>query len=634
MRLRTRWLVIVGMAGIAGVAGAQTVVDDAGSARNGKVGYWSSIVAQNGDVAISYYCEEDMGNAPPSAYTLRFAWAEGSTWQWTTVDLDGGSDTSMARGTDGLYQILYGSWNGVGWAVGGGTSWSVSYVNIPSSEAPGNISMALDAANHPHVAYMDYALGGDRALHYTYFDGSQWRTDGAGVVGTGLWTPTLGFSNTYLQLDAAGTPHIAYAQPSDAINAYGPMKYATLINGTWQSEPLGADGVDPSLAIGSDDVPQIAFNGAAGLTYAYKSAGVWQFETVVAGQRGSSVSMTLDAQNRPVLSFGLTVNEDMYLARREAAGWVVERIDGDGLSGPHEILGRYGTSLDIDEAGNTHVAYLAIDIYSTTHRCDLRYYGPGAGPPPCVTFTAPPAPASVCAGDSATFSVTASGEGTLAYEWRKDGVALADGPTAGGSVISGASTPDLTVAGVTADDAGVYACFVSADCGSATSPPAALTLNAPAAVTGAPVPVSACVGTSASFTVTATGGGLQYQWYRNAAPLSDGPTGSGSSISGSHSGTLTITGTTAADTGDYSCAVFNACGGDESPSARLTVTPCGGDCTGDLDEDHDVDLADLAILLGHFGDDGASYDDGDIDGDGDVGLSDLAILLAHFGTSC
>jgi hypothetical protein len=53
---------------------------------------------------------------------------------------------------------------------------------------------------------------------------------------------------------------------------------------------------------------------------------------------------------------------------------------------------------------------------------------------------------------------------------------------------------------------------------------------------------------------------------------------------------------------------------------------------GDLDLDGDVDLADLAQLLGHYGDGpGATYAEGDLDGDGDVDLSDLAELLGNYG---
>jgi hypothetical protein len=58
-------------------------------------------------------------------------------------------------------------------------------------------------------------------------------------------------------------------------------------------------------------------------------------------------------------------------------------------------------------------------------------------------------------------------------------------------------------------------------------------------------------------------------------------------------------------------------------------------CFGDFDGDNDVDLADLANLLGSYGQtEGMTYEDGDLDGDGDVDLADLAALLGVYGTTC
>lgn len=65
----------------------------------------------------------------------------------------------------------------------------------------------------------------------------------------------------------------------------------------------------------------------------------------------------------------------------------------------------------------------------------------------------------------------------------------------------------------------------------------------------------------------------------------------------------------------------------------LSGCPVGG-CTGDLDGDGAVSLADLSALLAHFGDGAAAAEEGDLDGDGDVDLSDLATMLANFGREC
>lgn len=57
-------------------------------------------------------------------------------------------------------------------------------------------------------------------------------------------------------------------------------------------------------------------------------------------------------------------------------------------------------------------------------------------------------------------------------------------------------------------------------------------------------------------------------------------------------------------------------------------------CVGDLDADRDVDLADLAGLLAHFGQSEAAYEDGDLNADGIVDLADLTLMLSAFGQTC
>ncbi len=61
---------------------------------------------------------------------------------------------------------------------------------------------------------------------------------------------------------------------------------------------------------------------------------------------------------------------------------------------------------------------------------------------------------------------------------------------------------------------------------------------------------------------------------------------------------------------------------------------CEG-CIGDLDNNGQVDLSDLATLLAFFGTtSGATPAMGDLDNDADVDLNDLATMLAFFGQSC
>lgn len=82
------------------------------------------------------------------------------------------------------------------------------------------------------------------------------------------------------------------------------------------------------------------------------------------------------------------------------------------------------------------------------------------------TITTQPASLSVAVGSSATFSVVASGTGTLSYQWRKDS-----------SAISGATSSSYTIASVATSDAGSYDVVVTDTVGSVTSSAATLTVT-------------------------------------------------------------------------------------------------------------------------------------------------------------
>ncbi len=101
---------------------------------------------------------------------------------------------------------------------------------------------------------------------------------------------------------------------------------------------------------------------------------------------------------------------------------------------------------------------------------------------------------------------------------------------------------------------------VSGDCGKAVTNSASLTVNENVVVASAPVSLTNCPGTSASFSVSATGTGLSYQWYKGATLLA-GQTGS----------SLVLANVSAADAGTYSVVVSGVCGNSVTNSASLTV---------------------------------------------------------------
>lgn len=170
------------------------------------------------------------------------------------------------------------------------------------------------------------------------------------------------------------------------------------------------------------------------------------------------------------------------------------------------------------------------------------------------TITAQPASATVSEGQTATFSVTASGANPLSYQWRKNGTA-----------ITGANQASYTTpATVLADSGASFTVVVSNSAGSATSTAASLTVSAVVVaptITTHPASQAATVGATVQLTVAASGTQpFNYQWYRNGSILG-GPIGS----------TLSIPNVQTSDAGSYYVVVTNAAGNATSNVASLTV---------------------------------------------------------------
>jgi len=91
--------------------------------------------------------------------------------------------------------------------------------------------------------------------------------------------------------------------------------------------------------------------------------------------------------------------------------------------------------------------------------------------PPAITVS--PSPTNVFAGNNAGFSVTASGTAPLSYQWRKGGVAFADG-----GAVSGATTNVLSFVPAATNHTGSYSVVVTNAGGSVTSSVAVLNVMA------------------------------------------------------------------------------------------------------------------------------------------------------------
>ena len=68
-----------------------------------------------------------------------------------------------------------------------------------------------------------------------------------------------------------------------------------------------------------------------------------------------------------------------------------------------------------------------------------------------IVITGQPVNVTQCEGTNAVFTVVHTGTGPVTYQWRKGGVALADG-----GKISGSATATLTVSNIATADEGSY----------------------------------------------------------------------------------------------------------------------------------------------------------------------------------
>src|SRR6185369_4629178 len=159
-----------------------------------------------------------------------------------------------------------------------------------------------------------------------------------------------------------------------------------------------------------------------------------------------------------------------------------------------------------------------------------------------------PQAATNCPGTTATFTVGASGT-SLNYQWYKNS-----------AILLGQTNGTLVLNNVSASDVATYTVVANGICGNAATNSATLTLNQNVAVTGAPISLTNCPGSSATFVVNASGTGLNYQWYRAGTPMA-----------GQTSSTLVLPSVSASDADSYSVVVSGSCGNSVTNIAALKV---------------------------------------------------------------
>lgn len=182
-----------------------------------------------------------------------------------------------------------------------------------------------------------------------------------------------------------------------------------------------------------------------------------------------------------------------------------------------------------------------------------------------LTFNEPsissqPADFVAAVGAPASFSVVASGTGTVTYQWELDG-----------TPILGATSDTYSIAATVKADYGVYTCVVSDDCGFIESagadllPPSKGNNFQPGALSfqilEQPASQLGCLGGSVTFEVVAAGENVTYQWRKNFVDMP-----------GETNSTLTLSGLTAGDSAFYDVRCFSGSRTRHAGPAFLTLT--------------------------------------------------------------
>jgi hypothetical protein len=165
---------------------------------------------------------------------------------------------------------------------------------------------------------------------------------------------------------------------------------------------------------------------------------------------------------------------------------------------------------------------------------------------PITEIISQPSTVTVCLNESASFTVTAKGQ-NIHYQWQKNGVDL-----------QGETTRILNILQVTPAETGDYTCVISGDFGTETSQVATLEILANTSIISQPANQTATQGDSVTFSVTAQGSNLTYQWQKD-----------GQDISGANSNTLIINNVQTADEGQYQVVIQGDCGQVSSQTVNL-----------------------------------------------------------------
>ena len=181
-------------------------------------------------------------------------------------------------------------------------------------------------------------------------------------------------------------------------------------------------------------------------------------------------------------------------------------------------------------------------------------------PPQKPVISTQPKTQTIASGKKVSFTVEASGE-DLEYQWYE----MKNGTTKWAKM-SGKTSDKLTFATKTTHDGNKYRCKVSNAGGSVNSKAAKLTVATKPVISTQPKAASVNAGKTATFKVTAKGGGLKYQWYCQKKGSTKW-----TKMSGKTAVTLKVKAKASLNGNKYRCLVKNVAGKVYTKGVKLTV---------------------------------------------------------------
>lgn len=484
--------------------------------------------------------------AATGAGTLTYQWKKNGT------NISGATSNSyiinnVTTGDAGNYSVeVTGS---CGTVVSSTASLTISTATLIITQ-PGNQSTCLGA----NITFNVSATG---AGTLTY----QWKKNGNIIVGATSSSYTI---NNIVAGDAAN-------YSVDATGSCGTVASSAASLTINNSTAINTQPSNQTTCLGSSVTFTVSASGSGTLTYQWKKNGTdisgatsssYTIVSVTAGDAANySVSVTSSCGNVISGSASLSLIASTAITTQPLAQSVCSGANANfTVTAAGNNLSYQWRKVGVNISGATNAAYTITGVApGDAGNYDVIVSGT-CGNVTSVTvalslsniyINTHPASQTLCEGTNVTFSVSASGGGTLTYQWKKGGVN-----------IGGAAASSYTINNISTGDAANYTVDVTNTCGTVSSNSATLTVNAVTSVTSHPDGQSVCSGSNVTFTVSANGTGLTYQWRKG-----------GVNINGATVSSYIINNVSAADAGNYDAVVSGVCGVSTSNAAALSITP-------------------------------------------------------------